>query len=55
MIEGDGDVDIVDLRHAMSIELEPHRIPGARVMTLEEIEARHEEIPRDRDIVLYCT
>jgi membrane protein DedA with SNARE-associated domain len=25
------------------------------VMTVEELEDRHDEIPRDRDVVLYCT
>jgi hypothetical protein len=26
---------------------------GAEVMNLEDLDARHEEIPRDREIVLY--
>jgi rhodanese-related sulfurtransferase len=30
-------------------------IPGALHLTIEELEARHQEVPRDRDIVLYCT
>jgi membrane protein DedA with SNARE-associated domain len=46
---------IVDLRNALEIEMDPHRIPGARVMTLEEVEIRHAEIPRDCDVILYCT
>ena len=48
-------VEVVDLRHALDFATDPYRIPGARRLAPEEIEARHEEIPRDRDIVLYCT
>ena len=33
----------------------PQMIPGALRMAMEEIEKRHQEIPRDRDIVLYCS
>ena len=34
---------------------EPTIIPGALHLMFEELEARHQEVPRDRDIVLYCT
>ncbi len=46
---------IVDLRHALDFEAEPTIIPGALHLATEELEARHHEIPRDREIVLYCT
>ena len=49
------DVMIVDLRHSMDFEAEPHVIPGAIRLGVEELEGRHTEIPRDRDIILYCT
>ena len=29
--------------------------PEAEYYEPEELEQRHEEIPRDRDIILYCT
>jgi membrane protein DedA with SNARE-associated domain/rhodanese-related sulfurtransferase len=48
-------ISVVDVRHPLSLELDPETIPGAINFTLEEIEHRHQEIPRDRDIVLYCT
>ena len=48
-------VTIVDLRHALDYEAEPDVIAGAIHLTTNELEARHGEIPRDRDIVLYCT
>jgi len=46
---------VVDLRHAIDIDTFPHVIPGAVHMLLEEIEHRHHEIPRDREIILYCS
>ena len=48
-------LSVVDVRHPLSLELDPETIPGAINFTMEEIEHRHHEIPRDRDIVLYCT
>jgi rhodanese-related sulfurtransferase len=46
---------IVDLRHSIDFEAEPHMIPGALQLAPDELERRHQEIPRDRDVVLYCT
>jgi membrane protein DedA with SNARE-associated domain len=48
-------ISIVDLRHPMDIEAFPQMIPGALRIALEDIEERHREIPRDRDVVLYCS
>ncbi len=49
------DVMVVDVRHRVEFESEPTIIPGALHLMIEELEARHQEVPRDRDIVLYCT
>lgn len=49
------DLVIVDLRHSLDFEAEPATIPGALHLDPEELERRHQEIPRDRDVVLYCT
>jgi len=48
-------ISILDLRQPMDIEAFPKMIPGALRMAMEEIEDRHGEIPRDRDVVLYCS
>ena len=48
-------ISIVDLRQPMDIEAFPQMIPGALRIAMEEIEERHKEIPRDRDVVLYCS
>ena len=47
---------ILDLRH--SVDIEEHggaMIPGAIRFPPELLEYRHQEAPRDRDIVLYCS
>ncbi len=54
-IEAGEDLVIVDLRHSVDFEADPRTIPGAIHMTTEELERRHEEIPREREIVLFCT
>ncbi|MDQ2898698.1 MAG: VTT domain-containing protein [Acidobacteriota bacterium] len=47
------DVMVVDLRSALSGAEDA--IPGALRISSEELTGRHHEIPRDRDIVLYCS
>ena len=49
------DVVIVDLRHSLDFEAEPEMIPGALRMNAAKLEEGNEQIPRDRDVVLYCT
>jgi len=49
------EVMIVDLRQTLDVEALPYIIPGALRMAPEELEKRHQEISRDRDIVLYCS
>lgn len=46
---------IVDLRHSREVEEDPRTIPGALRMGPDELEARHLEIPRGREVVLVCT
>ena len=46
---------IVDLRHSLEFGVDPVVIPGAVHMSPEELERRSAEIPRDRDVILYCT
>ena len=49
------DVVIVDLRHSLDFEGEPQTIPGAFRVEASELGEIHEHIPRDREVVLYCT
>jgi membrane protein DedA with SNARE-associated domain/rhodanese-related sulfurtransferase len=48
-------VFIVDLRHPLELLPDPFTLPGAQHFSPEALAARIQEIPRDRDIVLYCT
>jgi membrane protein DedA with SNARE-associated domain/rhodanese-related sulfurtransferase len=51
---GEG-VYIVDLRHPVEQLTDPFVLPGAQRIPPDELTQRHTEIPRDRDVVLYCT
>ncbi|MGH9710481.1 MAG: VTT domain-containing protein [Candidatus Acidiferrales bacterium] len=55
MIDEGENIQIVDLRHSVEFEADPLTIPGALRLDPKEIEQRQQEIPRDRDVVLYCT
>lgn len=46
---------IVDLRHPLDYLPDPRVVPTAIRMGPDEIAKRAEELPRDRDIILYCT
>jgi hypothetical protein len=48
-------VVILDLRHPLDFLPYPQLLPGAIRMAPEEVEKRSAEIPRDREIILYCT
>jgi membrane protein DedA with SNARE-associated domain/rhodanese-related sulfurtransferase len=54
-LESGDSVRIVDLRTTIAFEVTRQTLPGAMRLDPEELDARHTEIPRDRDIVLYCT
>ncbi len=45
---------IVDVRNRSSHLHDPRRVPGALRMTIDEIDVRLGELPRDREIILYC-
>ena len=49
------DVVVVDLRHTLEFEAEPQTIPGAVHMDTAELEEAVDVIPRDRDIILFCS
>ncbi|MFZ0465696.1 MAG: VTT domain-containing protein [Candidatus Acidiferrales bacterium] len=55
LLDSGEQIQIVDLRHSIEFEAEPLMLPGALRMDPKELEQRQTEIPRDRDIVLYCT
>jgi membrane protein DedA with SNARE-associated domain len=48
-------VVVVDLRHASDFDATRVSIPGAIRIAVEDIDSGHERIPRDREIILFCT
>jgi Uncharacterized membrane-associated protein len=54
-IEAGEDVTILDLRHTSELDENGSKVPGALRFPPEDLETKHHEIPRDREIVLYCT
>jgi membrane protein DedA with SNARE-associated domain/rhodanese-related sulfurtransferase len=48
-------VFIIDLRHPLELLPDPFTLPGALHFSPDTLAARHLEIPRDRDVVLFCT
>jgi len=46
---------VVDVRTAGARNRDPRRIPGAIVMGVSDLDARLSELPRDREVILYCT
>jgi rhodanese-related sulfurtransferase len=48
-------VYIIDLRHPLELVPDPFTLPGAVHFSPDALATRHNEIPRDRDVVLYCT
>jgi membrane protein DedA with SNARE-associated domain len=54
-IDAHEDLVIVDLRHALDFEADPETIPGAFRMDAKELEEKNDRLPRDREVILYCT
>jgi membrane protein DedA with SNARE-associated domain len=48
-------VTIIDLRHPLDLLPDPRTLPGALQISPEDLQARHSEITRDGEIVLFCT
>ncbi|MEA3106523.1 MAG: hypothetical protein QOI88_1128 [Gammaproteobacteria bacterium] len=54
LVQAGAEPIIVDVRSSTARALEPRWIPGALHVPLEEIAKHIKDLPRDRDIVLYC-
>jgi membrane protein DedA with SNARE-associated domain/rhodanese-related sulfurtransferase len=46
---------VVDLRHPLEFLVNPRTVSTAVRISPDELPLRHAEIPRDREVVLYCT
>lgn len=54
-IDAGEELVIVDLRHHMDFEADPGSIPGALHLNADDLEKEESRLPRDREIILYCT
>ncbi len=45
---------IIDVRHSLDFEADPYLIPGALRIPSEQLES-YPEVPKDREVVVYCT
>jgi membrane protein DedA with SNARE-associated domain len=52
---GDEMVAIIDTRSVLEVNAEPRAVPGALWIPAEEISRRQAELPRGRELVLYCS
>lgn len=55
MIDRGQSVYIVDLRHPLDYLPDPRTLPGAVQLTPDKLVEHCAEIPRDRDVILFCT
>jgi len=46
---------VIDLRTALDVAATPFAIPGSRWIAAEQLDDRLADIPRDRELVLYCS
>jgi membrane protein DedA with SNARE-associated domain/rhodanese-related sulfurtransferase len=49
------DLMILDLRSQAALEEDPSLIRGALHLNMDEVDGHLKEVPRDRDIILYCS
>jgi len=46
---------VLDVRTVRGRELDPRRIRGASVLDVQNLDSALKDLPRDREIILYCT
>ncbi|HME11437.1 MAG TPA: DedA family protein/thiosulfate sulfurtransferase GlpE [Candidatus Acidoferrum sp.] len=54
-MDGGEEVMVVDLRHPLDFDADPETIPGAFRIDAKELEEKNDRLPRDREVILYCT
>jgi membrane protein DedA with SNARE-associated domain len=54
-LDGGEELVLVDLRHRREVEESGTTLPGALQISPDELDRRHAEISRGRDVVLFCS
>lgn len=55
MIDSGEKLVILDLRHPLDSVTDPRTLPGAIRILPNDVTSRASQLPKDRDIILYCT
>jgi len=55
MVESGTAMVILDLRHPLDSVVDPRTLPGAIRVLPEEVTSRADTLPKDEEIILYCT
>jgi membrane protein DedA with SNARE-associated domain len=55
LMRSGANVAVVDLRNTLERDEDSATVPGAIVLAPEELEEHHQRIPRDREVILFCT
>ena len=55
LIQGGKQPVVVDVRSDVARKADGRFIPGALMMGVDEVDAKLRELPKDRDIIFYCT
>jgi membrane protein DedA with SNARE-associated domain len=55
MLNSDTGAHIIDLRHRLDVDAMPVTLPSATRIPMEFIDDHYEKIPKDKDIILYCS
>ncbi len=55
MLESGENLVILDLRHPLDSVSDPRTLPGAIRVLPEEVTNRADTLPKDEEIILYCT
>jgi rhodanese-related sulfurtransferase len=55
MLESGTAMVILDLRHPLDSVADPRTLPGAIRVLPEEVTSRADTLPKDEEIILYCT
>jgi hypothetical protein len=53
--DGDDTFAVIDTRSVLDVNAAPYVIQGATWIAAEEIDQRQQELPRDREVILYCS
>jgi membrane protein DedA with SNARE-associated domain len=54
-LEAGEEVAIIDLRTALDVAANPYAVPGSRWIPAEALDEHLADIPRDRELIVYCS